>query len=101
MDIRKDPRIDEFIEKLSADNKGRILKQLDFFNKYGFQLPNKYLKKLDSNLWELRPGNIRLLLGKIKEKEMIVIVYGFKKKTQKTPKQYIDTAKSRLKEYEI
>lgn len=100
MDVITDDRTKRFIKDLSEDAKGRILKHLDLFGKYGFNLPSKYLKKLDQNLWELRPGNIRLLLGIARTKNLIVIVHGFKKQTQKTPKKEIETAELRIKEYE-
>lgn len=101
MEIIIDERVKKFIKGLSADDQGRILRHLDFFDKYGFNLPSKYLKKLSPNLWELRPGNIRLLFGIVKTRNTIVIVNGFKKKTQKTPVKEIETAKSRIKEYEL
>lgn len=101
MEIITDGRVKKFIKGLSADEQSKILRHLDFFDKYGFNLPSKYLKKLSPNLWELRPGNIRLLFGIVRPRNTIVIVNGFKKKTQKTPVKEIETAKSRIKGYEL
>lgn len=104
MNIRFDKRVNTVVSGLSETERGRILKYLDLFNTYGFGLPSKYLKKLDKNLWELRPGYIRLLFGKTGKTgktEILMIVHCFKKKTQKTPKKELETAKSRIKEYTV
>lgn len=93
-----DERVDKFIEALPEADQGRISGYLYLFKEYGFNLPNKYLKKLDKNLWELRPGNVRLLLGKVKSN--MIIVSAFIKKTEKTPKKEIKIAKNRLREFE-
>ncbi|OGY23012.1 MAG: hypothetical protein A2172_03430 [Candidatus Woykebacteria bacterium RBG_13_40_15] len=94
-----DKRVNQFVETLADTDQGRIVGYFDLFNQYQFTLPGKYLKKLDKNLWELRPGNIRLILGKVKSR--IIVVNAFKKKSQKTPKNEIETAKKRLGEYKI
>lgn len=99
MDLIVDKRVERFVETLSDIDQGRITGYLDFFRQYQFQLPGKYLKKLDKNLWELRPGNIRLLLGKVGSR--IIVVNGFKKKTQKTPAKEVETARKRLSEYKL
>jgi phage-related protein len=99
MELIVDRRVDQFVETLTDIDQGRIAGYLDLFRQYQFTLPSKYLKKLDKNLWELRPGNIRLLLGKVGSR--IIVVNGLKKKSQKTPKKEIETAKRRLREYQL
>ena len=101
MKLITDPRVQEFIDDLEKDDKGRVLHHVDLFIQYGFALPAKYLKKLESNLWELRPGTIRLFLGCIIDTEQWTIVHGFKKKTQKTPEKELKTARLRIKEYQL
>lgn len=97
MNIIVDRRVDKFVETLSDLDQSRISGYLKLFRDHGFILPSKYLKKIDKNLWELRPGDIRILFGKAGSK--IVFVNVFKKKTQKTPRKETETAKNRLKEY--
>lgn len=99
MQLIVDKRVDGIVESLSDTDQARIAGYIDLFRQYGFSLPSKYLKKIDKNLWELRPGNIRLLLGKAGMQ--IVIVNSFVKKSQKTPMKEIETAKKRLKEYQL
>lgn len=98
-----DIRVEEFINTASEDDKGRIFRYLDLLEKYQFTLPSKYLKKLEKKLWELRPGNIRLLLGivRIENIDVIAIVHIFRKKTNKTPKRELEKALFRLKEYQL
>lgn len=97
MELIIDQRVQDFTDTLSDHEQGRVLGYVEVFKERKFSLSSKYLKKLDKNLWELRPGNLRLLLGKAGDR--IVIVNIFKKKSQKTPISEIKTAKSRLKEY--
>lgn len=97
MNLTFDDRTEKILESLSELERGRVSGYIDLFAENGFSMSGKYLKKLDSNLWELRPGNIRVLFGKVETS--IIIVNIFKKKTQKTPKKEINLAKNRLKEY--
>ena len=99
MELILDKRVDVVVDNLTDIEQGRDLGYLDLFREKKFGLPQRYLKKIDRNLWELRPGNIRLLLGKVGS--IIVVVNLFKKKSQKTPKNEIKTARNRLKEYEL
>jgi len=54
------------------------------------------LKKVSSDVWELRPGDVRLFL-KIKGNKGFVI-HGIYKKSQKIPKKELDLAIRRAKE---
>ncbi|MBL7036600.1 type II toxin-antitoxin system RelE/ParE family toxin [Candidatus Microgenomates bacterium] len=100
MKVIYDDRYKKFVKNLSSLDQGKILRYQDLFSDYGFKLSSKYLKKLDNNLWELRPGNLRLLVGKVRSLGLTVFVHVFKKKSQKTPKKETKTAQRRLNEYE-
>ncbi|MBE6030174.1 MAG: type II toxin-antitoxin system RelE/ParE family toxin [Clostridiales bacterium] len=60
-------------------------------NVYGTNLSSNYIKHLDGPIWELRPGNDRILFGVINLQEF-VLLHHFVKKTQKTPKREIEKA---------
>ena len=62
--------------------------------KYRAQL----IKKLDGDLYELRPGKNRLLFFFFDGKRF-VLLHAFRKKTQKTPQHEIYTAQLRMKDY--
>lgn len=99
MEIVLGEKVRKIIKLLSKVEQSRISGYIDLFSVNGFNMTGKYLKKIDSNLWELRPGDIRLLFGVVHSKAIFVNI--FKKKTQKTPRQEIQTAKNRLKGYQI
>ena len=65
--------------------------------------PTQYIKKLvGTGLWEVRAefgGNAFRLLGFYDGENLIILTSGFAKKTQKTPKQEIETAERRMKDY--
>ena len=97
MNVTFDKRAQKVLKSLSDIEQGRVSGYIDSFSANGFSMTSQYLRKIDVNLWELKPGNIRVLFGLVSSDAMVVNI--FKKKTQKTPRQEIKTAKNRLKEY--
>jgi len=98
MKIFVDPRIEDFLEKLTSVEKARLRRYRKLLEEHGLSLPEPYLRKLGKDLWELRPGNGRILFtGK---KGRIIFAHAFYKKTQKTPVKELKVAKSRILEYE-
>lgn len=89
-------KVGEFVDSLDDLRRARVDRIYYHFEQYGGFLPSKYLKKIGKNIWELRPGDIRLFLtikGRIG-----IIVHGIYKKTQKTPKKDFDLALKRIRE---
>lgn len=97
MKITFDRRAEKVLSSLNEVDQGHISGYIDLFTLNGFAMTSKYLKKIDRNLWELRPGSIRVLFGVVGSEAIITNI--FKKKTQQTPRKEIKTAKNRLKEY--
>ncbi|MEJ2633200.1 MAG: type II toxin-antitoxin system RelE/ParE family toxin [Acidihalobacter sp.] len=67
---------------------------------FGWPLGMPLVRKLDSSLWEVRSmidGGIARVLFTTTGQTM-VLVHGFIKKTDKTPKQIIEVARDRAKE---
>jgi len=67
-------------------------------------IPSNYFSKLDNtdDIWEVRVqfgANIFRLLGFFWDTKLIVLTHDFQKKTQKTPKQHIELAESRKRDY--
>jgi len=85
----------DFIESLDNIRKARIDRFYDLFEAYGVALPNRYLKKIAKDIWELRPGDIRLFLAIRGNKAFVV--HGIRKKSQKIPKKDLDLAMKRAK----
>ena len=62
------------------------------------QLLEDITKHIDDDIWELRPGNNRVLYFYFKN-DTFVLLHQFRKKTQKTPKREIDKAKAERDDY--
>lgn len=97
MKVAVDKRIERILSSFSQSERARIDRVVDLFTDKGFLLSEIYLKKLSNNVWELRPGRVRLLFGVIDNKA--IVVNAFLKKTQKTPLKEVKLAESRLTEY--
>ena len=69
---------------------------------YGWPLGMPLIRKLQPGLWEvrthLRDGIARTMF--IVEKNRMVLVHGFIKKSQKTPTKELQTARRRLRKYQ-
>ena len=92
------PKVEKEIVSLDKINKAKVIKVIDLFEEYNFQLSQEYLKKINKNIWELRAGRYRLLFGIVKQFSIIVNI--FQKKTQKTPIKEIKLAIFRFNQYE-
>lgn len=64
----------------------------------GTYLPEKYVKHLDREIWELRPIDDRILFAGWVD-GAFVLLHCFVKKTQKTPKREIEQAKRELNDF--
>jgi phage-related protein len=66
---------------------------------FGWPLGMTLVRKLDQGLWEIRsrlPAGIARVLFTTGERQMILL-HGFIKKSQKTPQQDLELAKTRLR----
>ena len=86
----------DFLGDLSEESRAKCLRHIELFEEFGFALSPPDLKKIGKSIWELRPGNIRIMLGKTKN--CIWAVHAIKKTSQKTPKKDLLLANKRLKE---
>lgn len=64
----------------------------------GLALNSKYIKKLRTDLWELRPRKNRILFFTA-ESNTFVLLHMFVKKTQKTPTSEITRALNEIYDY--
>jgi phage-related protein len=76
---------------------------IDNLKKYGREI-NKFvpgsIKHLKNKLWELRPQKSRILFFYFDKRNCFVILHGFIKKTQKTPKKEIERGEQEIKNIE-
>lgn len=66
----------------------------------GVDIGEPYVKKLDNEIWELRPARDRILFASWHNNKFILLNI-FMKQTQKTPRREIEKAKKMLKDYII
>lgn len=97
LNVSTDLRVRKILYSFSRIDRTRIDKIINLFKDQGFLLDERYLKKLSKNIWELRPGKVRLLFGIVDNE--VIIVNIFIKKTMKTPSREIKLAERRLAEY--
>ena len=98
----------EYIKSLNNNN-GKESRQklkkinlyIDLLSEYGLKLTEPYIKKLDKEIWALRP--LRPLRDRILFaswcNNKFVLLSIFMKQTQKTPKSEIEKAKRLLEDY--
>lgn len=86
----------KFVETLNKQDNAKLTRTRKFFEEYGFEIGQKYIKKITkSGVWELRAGKVRLFLCIVNNK-----AFGFHaiyKRSQKLPKRDIRLAERRCK----
>ena len=86
-------------QRKSAKNKDariqhkQIVMYIQLLEDHGTQLGENITKHLEDDIWELRPGNNRVLYFYHKD-DTYVLLHHFRKKTQKTPRREIIKAKA-------
>ena len=90
---------DDLLKRSPTNKNARIqFKQITFYieflERYGNHLSNNIIKHISEDIWELRPGNNRVLYFQY-ENETFILLHVFRKKTQKTPTKEIEKAKRR------
>ena len=104
-DIHGKSELQEYLKKLRiSKNKNERIKSnkirmyIQLLSKYGLELREPYIKKLDDEIWELRPLRDRILFASFYNNKFVLLSY-FMKQTQKTPKSEIERAKRFLEDY--
>lgn len=94
---------DDFFKKQSQKVRDKIIKVLDIIEQIE-RIPSTYLKFIDgtNGLFEVRvqlAGNIFRIFCFFDGNRLVVLLTGFQKKTQKTPKEEIKRAERLMDEY--
>lgn len=95
----------ELVNKSNSNKDCRIqLKQItlyiDLLKQAGLNLPMKVAKHICDEIWELRPGNNRIMFFHYLNNK-IVLLHMFRKQTQKTPIKEIERAINEMNDYKI
>lgn len=92
------------LEEMSDSNKDARIKynQLSLFIELlsikGTRLPSNITKHLVDEIWELRPGDNRILYFYYYDNKFILL-HMFRKKTRKTPVRELEKARREIRDY--
>ena len=92
----------EFINELPSKHQAKAFREIDLLAEFGNALKEPYVKHIDGEIWELRikfSSDISRIFYFIWPADTIVLLHGFIKKTQKTPRSEIEIAQKRLRDY--
>lgn len=96
---RGESPIEEFLDGLSDKARAKCLTYIEELERHGYRLPSSYIKKVEDELWELRPefGGIeyRFFYFTYVERQ-IVILHAINKKGQKLKPKDIHLAQARI-----
>lgn len=95
--------VEVFLETLSNKQFEKVAWVLRLVKEFE-RVPKEYYKKLKNSddIWEVRiqfGNNIFRILGFFDGNKLVVLTNGFAKKSQKVPKQEIDLAEKRKRDY--
>ena len=104
-DIHGKSEVYEYIQQLrnnlNKENKQKLKKiymYIDLLSQEGLKLSEPYIKKIDKEIWELRPLRDRILFASWCNNKFVLLSV-FMKQTRKTQKREIDKAVRLLKDY--
>ena len=93
--------IKKFIDSLSTADQARFTEVHDAISTYGFAAVRIIFKPIDGKLWEIKfrsSGAGYRIFYVMLEKDLMVWLHAFSKKSQKTPKIELEIARKRMKE---
>jgi len=101
-DKRGQSPTDEFLRSLQVKDRARVSRAILLLEDYGPALRMPHARHLEGKVWELRidgrPNSYRVLYAGVPGRKF-VLLHAFAKKTDKTPKQDVETAQRRLTDY--
>ena len=97
-----DKPAEDFLIGLEASARAKVVRSLEMLRTLPV-VPAKFWHKLsDQKIWEVRAeyaGNIYRILATTAKGNRVVLLHGFQKKSQKTPRQDMEIAQQRQKRY--
>lgn len=102
MDERGRSPVEEFLDSLDQKTKARFLWSTEQLRVRNVQAREPLLKHLEGNLWELREEsatNIYRVVYFFFTARRIVLLHGFQKKSQRTPRSEIEMAHPRQADF--
>ncbi|OGE74408.1 MAG: hypothetical protein A3C49_03050 [Candidatus Doudnabacteria bacterium RIFCSPHIGHO2_02_FULL_42_25] len=93
-----DPEVQKFILNLEPVTKAKIARNLDLLENFGYKLEMPHSKKISDTLFELRiRGQQEIRIFYCFHNEVIKLLHGFTKKSQKIPLKELRAAENKYK----
>ena len=92
----------EFLDSLPEKHQSKAFREIELLAECGTALKEPHVKHIEEDIWELRikfSSDISRIFYFTWRAETIVLLHGFLKKTQRTPKSELETAKRRMNDY--
>ena len=92
----------EYLDSLPTEEAARLREGIDLLKRFGLRLGTPHVRCMGSSLWELRiRGRLhhRVLYFAATGREL-VLLHAFAKKTPKTPRAELQTARRRMADYQ-
>ena len=98
-----DRPVEEFLSQLAPPPRAKIVRTLEMLRTMR-HVPSKFWQKISGSgqLWEVRTkygGNVFRILAITAKGNRVILLHGFQKKSQKTPRQDMEIAQQRQKRY--
>ncbi|MBP3603336.1 MAG: type II toxin-antitoxin system RelE/ParE family toxin [Lachnospiraceae bacterium] len=101
-DLNGNKPVEKFLLQLDKKMRAKVLGLLEILQENGYQLREPYSKHLEDGIFELRGkfgSDISRVLYFFYNNGEIILTNGFIKKTNKTPRNEIETAKKRRMDF--
>ena len=102
LDSNGDSPVEDFVDQLDKKTQARLLWSLEQLRLRNIRAHAPLVRQIDGKLWELREEsrtNIYRVFYFFYTGRQIVLLHGFQKKSQKTPRREIVTAQNRLNDF--
>ncbi|MBQ1508162.1 MAG: type II toxin-antitoxin system RelE/ParE family toxin [Erysipelotrichaceae bacterium] len=104
-DRRGNEPVRQFLEELSVRKDRRSVKlyrlivhDIEYLSRYGFAVGMPRIRRIDEEVWELRPKRYRIFFFAFHE-DCFILLHHFYKKTEKTPRSEIKKAHREMEYY--
>lgn len=90
-----------FIESLSIPDRARVLASLKSIEQLGVRSPRVQFRQIQGKLWEIKiktQNAAYRIFYVLLAKELMVLLHGYKKQSQKAPRKELSIALKRLQE---
>ena len=93
-----DNKLGKFIASLEKSTGPKVVRSIELLEEFGPELGMPHSRKVRDNIFELRIRGIQeVRIFYTFHKDSIILLHGFVKKSQKTPKKELDLALRRAK----